>query len=416
MLIVGVGAGAGVAYLAISTTVGVGGLCTSGRTLTIGALLDLSKDLSNQGNRAKVVTQIAVEDINAFLGRAGCNLKIAVNVSDYQLDNALGLTALQSFAASGVQVVIGPLNSGTAQFILSYANSNHIVLISPSSTSPALAIDNDYLFRTVPNDAAQGLADAKIMRERGAEAVIIVHRIDTYGDGLANATATRFTQLGGVVQSKIGYDKDATDFTATIAQLNADYNAANAAHPGKVAIDAITFEEFRTLIIQTNNQHPSLLSTPLPWFGTDGQAVNSVIVSNATAGPLVARVKLPSTLYAPLNNSKAVDLGTRFKARIAPTVDTCDSYCLGAYDDVWLAAQATLQAGAYDGTKIQKALSTVAANTFGVTGWLGLESSGDRIPTSYQIWKVVLQGSTPTWVLAGTWDKASDEVTWISPP
>ena len=414
MLIVGAAVGAGVAYVGISST-GIGaGLCSSGRTLTIGALYDLSGELSNQGNRAKISSGIAISDINAFLTQAGCNLKFAVNVNDYGLDNQKGLTALQSFAASGVHVVIGPLNSGTAQFILSYANSNHIVLISPSSTSPALALADDYLFRTVPNDAAQGLADARMLRDRGADAVVMINRKDTCGDGLAIATEKRFTALGGFVQSKISYDTTTTDFTSVLTQLNADYATADAAHPGKVAIFAITFEEFRTLIIQANQQHPNLLTGPLPWFGTDGQADNGVIISNSTAGPLVAQVTLPSTLYAPTNNSKTVDLATRFASQVSG--ETCDSYCLGAYDNLWLAAQATLQAGSYDGTKIQKVLSTVASNTFGVTGWLGLESSGDRIPTSYQIWKAILQVNTPTWVLAGIWDKSTDSITWTSPP
>ncbi len=417
MLIAGAALGAGVAYVGVSRFGSTGGLCSSGRTLTIGALYDLTDGLSNQGNRAKASSQIAIDDINAFLATGGCSLRFAVNVSDYglgnDLDNQKALTALQAFAASGVQVVVGPLNSGSAQFILSYANSNHIVLISPSSTSPAISINNDYLFRTVPNDLAQGLADARMLWDQGAKAVVIVNRHDTYGDGLADATAKRFTELGGFVQSKIAYDTSTSDFTAIITQLNTDYAAADAAYPGQVAIDAITFEEIRSLLIQTDQQHPNLLSTPFPWFGTDGQAANTLISNNATAGPLVARVKLPSTLYATTNNTKSIELFTKFVAQ-RPS-DLCDSYCLGAYDDVWLAALATLQAGSYDGTAIQKVLSTVASNTYGVTGWLGLEASGDRVPTAYQIWKVV-NPTAPTWVLAGTWDKSTDAITWISPP
>src|SRR5207245_11503985 len=120
-----------------------------------------------------------------------------------KLDNAMVATDLADFGSSGIQVVVRPLNSGTAQFILSYANSHNIVMISPSSTSPALAIANDFLFRSVPNDAAQGLADARMIKDRGANALIIVYRDDTYGGGVANATGSRFTALGGTVVSTI---------------------------------------------------------------------------------------------------------------------------------------------------------------------------------------------------------------------
>src|SRR5438128_543642 len=157
-LIIGAAAGAGVTYFAVTrlapatsqTTLcnspfavnaaGCAQLCSSGKTLTIGELLDLSSDLSDQGTKAKDSSGFAITDVNNFLASNGCNLRFTNAISDYKLDNPTALSNLQSFAASGVQVVVGPLNSGTAQYILSYANSNHIVLISPSSTSPALAI------------------------------------------------------------------------------------------------------------------------------------------------------------------------------------------------------------------------------------------------------------------------------------
>jgi branched-chain amino acid transport system substrate-binding protein len=376
--------------------------------------LDLSKDLSSQGNRAKRSTAMAIDDVNAFLSTGGCTSKFAISVSDYQLDNSIGATDLASFASSGIQVVIGPLNSGTAQFILSYANSHNIVMISPSSTSPALAIANDFLFRTVPNDAAQGLADARMIRDRGANALIIVYRDDAYGGGLANATESRFTALGGTVVSKIKYDTKATDYTPTVTALFNAYTAANTgANTGKVAMDFVSFEEFGSIIIQANQQHSSLLSTPLPWFGTDGEANDAVLSSNATTGPLLAQVRLPSTLFAPTNNTKTIDFLTRYSQKYSP--DICDAYCLSAYDDVWLGAMATLQAGSYSGTAIQKVMLTVASNMFGITGWMGLQPSGDRIPTSYQIWKVITP-SSPKWVLAGSWDQSTDTVTWVSPP
>jgi ABC-type branched-subunit amino acid transport system substrate-binding protein len=70
---------------------------------------------------------------------------------------------------------------------------------------------------------------------------------------------------------------------------------------------------------------------------------------------------------------------------------------------MWLGALGTLSAGAYSGTKIQAIMPTVAANYFGVTGWNGLDSNGDRVANIYQVWKVVASGSTYTWGYAGEW-------------
>ena len=390
------------------------GLCTSGNTLTIGGLFDLTSALSPIGTEARQASQLAIGDVNSFLTTTGCTVRFSISVKDYFLDNSVALADLQSFAASGVQAVVGPLNSGAAQYLLSFANSNHMVMISPSSSSAALSIPNDYLFRTAPNDAAQTHADVRMMLDRGATALIIVERHDSYGDGIANATASRFTALGGHLIATIPYDISLSDFTPIISTLYNDFQAANATYPNKVAIDVVAFEELRQLINQTNTQHASLLNGVLPWFGTDGVALDPVILLG-NVGPIVAKVRLPSTLYESLNNSKTVSFYSKF-ATAYPGA-RCDVYCLGAYDDVWLAALATLQVGSYNGTRMQSALLTVASNYYGVTGWLGLDPNGDRIPASYEIWKVVLLSPTsPIWVLAGTYDSTTDSVSWTSPP
>ncbi len=118
LLLVGIGAGTAVGYFGAPRSTGNPALCTSGQTITIGELLDLSKDLSSQGKRAQASSNIAINDINSFLTSTGCSLKFTNAVTDYALDNQQALTALTNFAASGVKVVVGPLNSGAAQFIL----------------------------------------------------------------------------------------------------------------------------------------------------------------------------------------------------------------------------------------------------------------------------------------------------------
>src|SRR5438876_3352016 len=301
LLIVGIGAGAGVTYVSLLAGGSFNsGLCSSGRTLTIGMLTDLSSDLASQGTRARDAAQLAIMDINSYLsspqgaattGTIACNVKFAVSVTDYALDGAKALSALQTFASAGVQVVVGPLNSGAAQNILQYANSNHIVLISPSSTSLALAIPNDYLFRTAPNDRVQGLADARMIIDRGASALIIVQRHDSYGNFLANATAQRFKALGGHVIDIIPYDTLTTDFTPVLATLYNDFQTANSTYPNRVAMDFVSFEELAQIITQVEQQHPSLLNDKLPWFGTDGEAQDTFLSGDPIAGPLLAKVR-----------------------------------------------------------------------------------------------------------------------------
>ncbi|TLY02770.1 MAG: ABC transporter substrate-binding protein [Thaumarchaeota archaeon] len=384
----------------LTTSVGGGGGLCNGQTVTIGALNDLSGQLSSQGAGDLASENLAITDVNAYTQSAGCNLTFKLNAVDYKLDNPTALAQLQAMAAAGIQIVIGPLNSGTAAAILGYANSNHIVLLSPSSTSPALAIPNDYLFRTV-----------------------VVNRDDTYGNGLANATKTFLQKdsISVVIKGPYKYDINTTDFSAILAQINSDYQTLSGqVGAANVAIFVVSFEEQGTMLIQANNNptYKPLLSTSLPWFGTDGIAQNTKLTNKTTSGPLMAQVKFPSTLFNVINNSKTNAFFTRIKGTPAyAAISSNVFYSLEGYNDVWIAALSILSAGKNDGTAIHNVLPTVAGNFFGLTGWEGLQASGDRIPGSYQIWKVVaIPGGTYSWALAGTWSYDTDTVTWINAP
>ncbi len=416
-----VGGGTNTLTLTSTVTGAASGLC-NGQTVHIGALNDLSGQLSAQGKGDLAAEQIAIQEVNAYVASSGCNLSFTLDNNDYKLDAPTALSQLQAMYANGVHVVIGPLNSGAARAILSFANSNHIVLISPSSTSPALHVTdvtNNYLFRTAPNDAAQGQAIAREVLTQGAKAVIVVNRDDTYGGGLANATVS-FLNADGLnpanIKGPIKYDPTATDYSALIGQITSAFNALNTGdNTGHVAIVAVSFQELGTILAQASTQSPTIYNNT-PWYGSDGEAQNSQL-SNSTVGPYTSHVILPSTLFNVVNNSKTLAFYTKYAGtpQLAAITGGGVFYTLEGYDDVWLAALSILSAGSTDGAAIHAVFPTIANSFYGLTGWEGL-SGNDRIPGSYQIWKVVATGGTFTWELAGSWDYNTDKVAWTSPP
>ena len=413
----------------VTTTVTTGaaaasGLC-NGQTVTIGALNDLSSTLSAQGKGDLAAEQLAITDVNAFVASSGCKLTFALNGVDYKLDTPTALSDLQAMDAAGIQVVVGPLNSGTASGILNYADTNHIVLISPSSTSIALAIPNDYLFRTAPDDAAQGQADARELLSAGAKAVIVVNRDDTYGDGLANSTITwlKIDDPSIVIGGPTKYDITTSDFTSVISTMNSEYTTlSNQVGAANVAIYIVAFQEYGSILSQVQTQAPSLLKTSLPWFGTDGIAQNSDLSnSSSTVASIASGVGVYSTLFGVLsNNSQAA----AFYSRIAGTPTGAAIlgggafYTFEGYDDVWLAALSILDCGSNSGTCIQSVFTQVADHFYGLTGAETLNAAGDRTlfdGSGYQIWKVVPNGASSwEWILGGYWDYASDAVVWTS--
>ena len=418
----------GVSTSTITTTVtptgGQAGLC-NGQTVTIGGLNDESGSLSAQGKGTYAAEQLAIQDVNAYTAQAGCKLTFALNNQDYKGDGPTALSDLTAMYASGIQVVVGPLSSGVAAGLLTYADTNHIVLISPSSTSIALAIPNDYLFRTAPDDLAQGQADAHILLSSGAKAVIVVNRDDTYGDGLANSTVTYLKQYDPsiVIGGPTKYDTSTSDFTSIISTMSSEYTTlSNQVGAANVAIYIVAFQEYGSILAQVKTQAPNLLSTKLPWFGTDGIAQNADL-SNSTSSvaSIAAGVGVYSTLFGNLsNNTKAI----AFYNRIAGTSQGAAIegggafYDFEGYDDVWLAALSIISCGTNSGTCIQAILPTVAGNFYGLTGNEALYASGDRAlfaGSGYQIWKVVSNGASSwEWILAGAWDYATNTVIWTS--
>ena len=403
-----------------TTVTGQGGLC-SGTTVTIGALLDLSGSLKDQGTVSKYGQALAIQDINNWLNEGSCDLTFKASVQDDGHHPTTSLQQLQSLAAAGVSVVVGPLYSDAVVNDLSYADSSHIVMISPSSTAASLSIDNDYLFRTVPTDLYQGRADAKMMVQNGVQAAIIINCVGTYSGGLANATKVDFANAGGHIVDQIQYTTCdvGDDLTPVLSKMITDWNtAAQTYDPSKIAIYAVSFEELTTLLIQANASatYRPLLNTVQPWYGDDGQAQDAVISDPATAGYLMAQIRMQSTVFAPSSlagSTREADFSTRFQQAYGrpPTI-----YGEGAYDDTWIAALSVLAAGKNDGPSIQKVLPGVADNYFGVTGWTLLGPSGDEIPlTGYQIWAVTIDNTknpATFWIQTGGWDVHTNTVTW----
>ena len=95
---------------------------------------------------------------------------------------------------------------------------------------------------------------------------------------------------------------------------------------------------------------------------------------------------------------------------------TCDSYPLGAYDDVWIAALSMLACGKNSGSCVQSVISTVADNYYGVTGWTELNANGDRAVSDYLIYCVTGPTNNLQWTVCGSWSFQSNSVTWTNKP
>jgi branched-chain amino acid transport system substrate-binding protein len=173
--------------------------------VVFGALLALTGSGSSMGESSEAALELAVEDVNEYLLSIGSKTRIRVIVEDTKTDPAVALEKLQSLAGKGVRVVIGPVCSAEVETVKAYADENGILLVSPSSVAPSLAISGDNVFRLCPDATHQAEAVARLMWEDGVRVVIPLWRGDVWGADLAKATKDRFEELGGTVVDGIRY-------------------------------------------------------------------------------------------------------------------------------------------------------------------------------------------------------------------
>ena len=229
--------------------------------LVLASLMPLSGDLASLGPGIALGAALAVQQINEFGGINGADVTLIEG--DSGCDGAVALTSLNDVIAQGAQGVMGAACSGTSLAILDTAIAAEVVMVSPSNTSPQFTtMDNQGFYaRTAPSDLLQGQVLAALLVEDGVTNISIISRADSYGRGLAEATASAFEAIEGNIVSNIVYHAtDSTEFNAEVTLLG------KALLPGD-AIVGILFPETGCGVLQPAFETGLL---DYPWYMTDG--------------------------------------------------------------------------------------------------------------------------------------------------
>ena len=192
--------------------------------LKIGVLVPLTGDLQSYGEPALKAAQLAAKEINAAGGVLGEDVEISSG--DTQTSPQPGVAAAQKLVNNeGVNAIMGALSSGvTIPGAQSVAKAEQIPQVSSASTSPVITSldDDDFLFRTVPSDAFQGVALSEVTQEKGYENVSIIYINNDYGKGLAEAFTQAFEKAGGTVSATVAYEQGQAAYRGELQQAASD--------------------------------------------------------------------------------------------------------------------------------------------------------------------------------------------------
>jgi ABC-type branched-subunit amino acid transport system substrate-binding protein len=306
--------------------------------------MPMTGDLQAYGESCYTGVKLAQKQINEGGGLLGG--KLAIKVGDTQTKPQPGIDAAQKLISiEGVSGIVGALSSGvTIPVAQSVATPAEIAMISPASTSPVITglSDKDFLFRSVPSDAFQGVALAEVVDDAGYKNMGILYVNNDYGEGLAESFKDAFEKKGGKVSRSLAYEPGNASYRGELSK---------AASKDAEALLLIGYPENGVTILRQALEEGFFNK----FVYTDGLKAPEIIDA---IGAKYLNGSFGTAPQAMTDTPAAKNYLSAYKQEFGevppkPFIDT-------SYDAVYVLALAAVKAGGDDGKAIRDALRDVA--------------------------------------------------------
>lgn len=369
--------------------------------ITVGAILSLEGQWSTLGRNSEAALEIAGQEINDYFESIGYHGRINVKIFDSELDPDKALEHLETAAAEGIEVIIGPQSSAELAALKPYADQHDILVISNGSTAGSLSLPGDHVFRFCPDGMLEGEALARQIYEDGIRGLVTASRDDVGNKGLEIDLVQAFEALGGTVYSIDPYSVDLEDFSSVISAIEAQVDqASNDIGPSETAVYLAAFDEGAALMEQAAGV---TTLTDVRWYGGDGLVSSEALVNNAIAADFAIATEFMAPNFALPQNARSVwePLSDDIESQTGLSVS---AFALAAYDALWVTALAmeSSQFSATDFSKFKELFLNKAKSYFGATGPTQLNQNGDRSIAAFGYWGIEKVNDGYQWVLVGS--------------
>ena len=381
----------------IPTPVGGAGI----KTEIIGAILPKSGSFASTGIPTITALNIAEQDVNEFFQKTNSSMRVKLQIEDSKTNPSETLNAIKRLHKANAKVIVGPMTSAAVNAVINYTNENDMVLISQSSTSPALSVVGDNLFRFIPDDKNQGKYMAKKMWDSGIKIVVPMWRDDIYGNELYKSMKENFENLGGIVSEGVKYKPHIGKFAASLHRINFIMwnqdlkqlsqlveNQTKKVGNDYVGVYLISYDEVTPIMIQAN-EHKIL--DKVRWFGADSTAQNNHLLRNKDSALFAIKTNFVNPLFAvSLQNEKIEHIVEEIeKGKHEPTLLT---YPIISYDALWVAAlsldKSNTMIEKFNINTLKENMVKLTESYRGISGNITLNNAGDRINGQYELWKI----------------------------
>nr|WP_186324872.1 ABC transporter substrate-binding protein [Paenibacillus bovis] len=347
----------------------------------LAALLPLSGELESKGEIRKLAIEMGVEDTNKNWEEEGVELQFELTVEDSESDPEVVLSKAKKLWSEGHKIfIVG--SSAEVEQLQPWASEKGAIVISYSSTSPALGIAGDSVYRMVPDDTEQAKALAELLVYEGIYGVVPVYRNDIYGSELTKLFTEEFESYYGLLTEPITYQPKETDWEHVLKKM-ADAVDSLDMEKERIAVVLVAFDEIAGMLEQSD-QEDSM--DEIRWFGTDTVTLSPVILEEKEIAEKASQVNLTGVTFgipdSPLFNTIQSEIETITEGDFLPDA-------LFAYDIPGMLASVMNQLkDPFDSEELMNNMIKGSATYAGVTGWTYLNEKGDRQYYHYDVWEV----------------------------
>ncbi len=322
-------------------------------------------------------TELAFQQVNERAGLDGRPFGLVhcdtTDTSGDQLDSVEASVAGAAYLTEnvGVPAIIGPRGSSRTEAAFTRIRDAGVVMISPSSTSPALTtIDNvhpsdetpGYLWRTVPPDSLQSRVIAQDMRSRGVERVAVAYQTGAYGDDLKTLFVSEFERRGGETVLELPFSSAVSEVVAALA------SGLERGLYTEILLISSDLADYKTFLLgttATSALQAAYLAPGVGLFFPDAAFSASLIEDTGSkAEAMFAHIR--GTRPAPADGLLFNAFAAAFLAtyQIDPSIE---GFAPQAYDAAWLtiagAAWSHARIGAVTGVELARGLRKLSAGT-----------------------------------------------------
>jgi branched-chain amino acid transport system substrate-binding protein len=275
--------------------------CSKKEPVLVGFAGQLTGIQAELGVQERNGVQLAIEEINAAGGIAGRPVELVVQDD---LGTSEGAQAAdRTLIKAGVVAIIGHPTSSQSLAGLVVTNPAAVVMLSPSTSTPALSGKDDYFFRVVQPIATQAIQSAQyLFQNLNRTRIAAIYGTDNaaYTTAYLDAFTEAFESLGGKVVARTSFSsKTQPDFSPLITQLRES-------NPDQLLIIAADAD---TALIA---QRARLMDWQIPLY-TSSWAQTETLINNG--GKAVEGMGIELTSAVNKQNPDYQDFATRYQAK-----------------------------------------------------------------------------------------------------